>query len=156
MLFVVFSKSCRFFPVIVDIFILRRETWQENPPTANTNPTNIFGISQTLGGLMDKTPTQNFKTSSTGCILHKLLCGYGRENSFDSGEYRYVYRYLQTASTTSSHHQCHGFTNGSFLWPPHLSIVDHSAVFSACMRMQLRILKHMLNLQPYQCIHFSS
>lgn len=51
---------------------------------------------------------------------------------------------------------------------------DHSATFSACMRMQLRILnrmlslhilnhilslrilKRMLSLQPYQYIHFSS
>lgn len=117
MLFVIFLNSCSFFPVTVNIFILHRETWQGNPPTANTNPTNIFGISQTLGGLMDKTPTQNFKTSSTGCILHKLLCGYGREHSFDYGAYRYVHRYLQRASTTSSYHQHDSFTNCSFLWP---------------------------------------
>lgn len=51
---------------------------------------------------MDKTSTQNFKTGPTGYISQKLLCGYGREHSFDYGEYRYVHSYLQTASTTTA------------------------------------------------------
>lgn len=114
----------------------------------------MFGSSQTLGGLMCKTRTQNFKRSSIGCILRKLLCGYGREHNFDYGEYRYAHRHLQTASTTSSQHQCHGFLQCSFLWPPHILIMHHSSVFSAYMRMQLRMLKCMLNLQPYKFISF--